>query len=378
MLTLEGELNLDKSVIEFSNSLYNKWLQVTTGIRENFKKKNKVTPKIPYIDKRKIVQIDDDLTKGWGNIMSNIFSSSGAEYQYFTDFNKAYTREQLLESIRSFLEQHQNADCYIIDLRLHEEDSLSDDYKRYTGHQIAKYLYEQNPGNQIILFTASEKAWNYIESEKYCSSYVIKENPTRLLTRNESEKIFQDFSRAVQSACEKSYLKNYSGYSKDNPYLKDFFEILRSDIATKPILHVVNMRSVALNLIVFIESTIKESFDLIDKFKLRSKVNDGIEYSAMDIFIEYANNKAVGIHVRENKLGYPEWTQKQNDLFLICATLIKHYSISEYIVNDVIKLKNIRNLSIAHGNSYSKVELALIKNIFENVVIRMLEKEKNN
>ena len=373
------EPELSDLVNEFSFSLYNKWLQVVTGTREYFKKKKtKRIPGIPRIQGKKIVHIDDDSLKGWQNILSTIFSCSSADYCPYNDFNPNQTRDELLKSIYGFLDNNPDADCYIIDLKMHEDDSKSDDYQSYTGHHIAKYLYEKNPGNQVILFTASDKVWNYVYSERYCADYIVKEDPTRLLSKEQSNELFVDFSRAIQNACDRSYLKDYYKYCSSNSYLSDFFEILRSNNDTQK-LNVINMRSAALNLMVYIESTIKSKFHISGSCKILSASTNAEVYSATDVFIESIDapdgtKVATKVHVATSQLGHTNWYQMKNDMFLICAVLIKHYGISEYVVEKVIELKNIRNQSIAHGATYSTINLTLLKEVFSNIVLPMVIK----
>lgn len=372
------EPELSALVNEFSFSLYHKWLQVATGTREYFKKKKKKrSPSIPSIQGKKIVHIDDDLSKGWKSILDAIFSSSNADYHAYSDFNSNQTKDELLKSVFTFLDMHDDADCYIIDLKMHEDDSKTDEYQSYTGHLIAEHLYKKNPGNQVILFTASDKVWNYVYSEKYCSDYIVKEDPTRLLTKEQSNDLFVDFSRAIQKACERSYLKDYYKHCLNNSYLSDFFEILRSDNDKK--IHEINMRSAALNLMVFIESTIKNEFQIKNGLKLYSNITNNEEYTADDVYVESTMtpdgkiDAAIKVHVAGTKQAR-NWFQIPNDMFLICAVLIKHYRISEYEVEKVIELKNIRNQSIAHGNTYSKIDLNLLKDIFSHIVLPMVIK----
>jgi hypothetical protein len=221
--------------------------------------------------------------------------------------------------------------------------------------------------------------WNYVYSEKYCSDYITKENPLRLLSKQQSNELFADFSRAIQKACERTYLKDYYKHCSGNPYLIDFFEILRSD-NDKQKLHEINMRSAALNLMVFIESTITSKYDISSTFKLISTATNKEEYSANDVYIESfrtpsGRRVASKVHVANSNLGHSDWHQRQNDMFLICATLIKHYGISEYVIDKVIQLKNIRNESIAHGGSYSKVNFNLLQEVFTKVVLPMIIKD---
>lgn len=376
---------LSEDVKDFSCSLYFKWLQSQQRSREHFRPKKRETPIIGTIANKKIVHIDDDVNRGLGDVLENVFRSSNASYVPYTDFDGTYSQEELETRIKTFLDKNQDADCYLVDLRLHETDNvplnenndavIENVVKGFTGHKIARYLYEKNPGNQIVVFTASNKIWNYVAAEKYFSGYVIKENPEFVLTKAGSRSVFLDFAKAVQKACRSSRLKKYFQLCDGHPYLEDFFEILRQDDEGNAKIHDINMRSAALNLVVFIESSIKERFRMDGMNVVRipggEKVGD-----ASNLYIRSVQNSIGGKAMPQEMTissVHPtprnDWIQAPGtDLFLICATLSQVFGIATDKVNSFIKLKNIRNISIAHGHGPQKIDLEFLVEIFEQVV----------
>lgn len=373
---------LDDTVIDFSNSLYFKWLQGNLGKRAHYKPKQRETAIIPLISGKRIVFIDDEINLGWGEIMSRLIQNSKAEFIPYEDFSSTYSRDELVERIKAFIDSVPDADCYILDLRLHEEDHTKDEHLAFSGHRIAQYIYEKNHGAQIVFFTASEKTINYVASEKYFSGYVIKENPDHLYDRRQSKEVFSDFAHALQKACSKAYLLEYYPLCKDISYLDDFFEILRQDDEENKKIYDINMRSAALNLIVFIESSIKKRF-MMDALKVVRILDGKIVGNASSLYIrsEQDPNGGKGI-LREmtlsNKWPTPrdEWHQcSGTDIFLLCAVLSQVIGISTENVNKVIELKNIRNLSIAHGHDGpQRIELKFLRAIFDNIVRPLLAK----
>lgn len=371
---------LDDTVIDFANSLYFKWLQGTLGKRAHFKPKQRETAIIPLIS-GKVVFIDDEIKLGWGEIMSRLIQNSKAEFIPYDDFSSTYSRDELVEKIKAFIDRVSDADCYVLDLRLHEDDHTKDDHLAYSGHRIAQYIYEKNHGAQIVFFTASEKTINYVASEKYFSGYVIKENPDHLYDRGRSKEVFTSFVHALQKACSKAYLRRYYPLCKDISYLDDFFEILRQDDESNAKIHDINMRSAALNLIVFIESSIKERFRM-DGMKVVKVPNGELAGDASHVYIRSEQDPNGGKATpREMTVCdlYPtprnEWFQATGtDIFLLCAALSQVIGISTENVNKVIELKNIRNLSIAHGHGPQKIELKFLIAIFDNVVQPLLER----
>lgn len=368
---------LDDSIIDFSNSLYFKWLQGTLGKRAHFKPKQKEAAIIPHIS-GKIVFIDDEIKLGWGEIMSRLIQNSKAEFIPYDDFSNSYTRYELVGKIKSFIDRVPDADCYILDLRLHEDDHTKDDHLAYTGHQIAQNIYEKNHGAQIVFFTASEKAINYVASQKYFSGYVIKENPDHLYDREKSKEVYNSFVHALQKACSDAYLRDYYTLCKGINYLDDFFEILRHDDDTSRQIHLINMRSAALNLMVFIESTIKEHFRIDGLRLLKDETNVA---NVSDVYIESKPINGIPTPIQMKIISgltpSSNWrhVSTQNDIALICATLAKYYNLSSDQVNKVINLKNIRNQSIAHGSSpIVTIKKKFLMDIFDSIIRPMLKR----
>ena len=368
---------LDDSVIDFANSLYFKWLQGTLGKRAHFKPKQKEAPIIPLISGR-IVFIDDEIKLGWGEIMSRLIQNSKAEFIPYDDFSSTYTRDELVGKIKAFIDSVPDADCYILDLRLHEDDHTIDDHLAYTGHRIAQYIYEKNHGAQIVFFTASEKTVNYVASEKYFSGYVIKENPDYLYDRGKSKEVFTRFVHALQKACSNAYLREYYPLCKDISYLDDFFEILRQDDDSNKQAHLINMRSAALNLMVYVESYIKEHFRIHGTSLLKegNTVKD-----VSDVYIESRPDSRgvptpyqMGIFTGLRPAGDWRVVKTENDIALICATLAKYYGLPSAQVKKIIDLKNDRNQSIAHGNGpVVEIKKERLKDIFDSIVRQMLK-----
>ena len=288
--------------------------------------------------------------------------------------------DELVGKIKAFIDSVPDADCYILDLRLHEDDHTIDDHLAYTGHRIAQYIYEKNHGAQIVFFTASEKTVNYVASEKYFSGYVIKENPDYLYDRGKSKEVFTRFVHALQKACSNAYLREYYPLCKDISYLDDFFEILRQDDDSNKQAHLINMRSAALNLMVYVESYIKEHFRIHGTSLLKegNTIKD-----VSDVYIESRPDSRgvptpyqMGIFTGLRPAGDWRVVKTENDIALICATLAKYYGLPSAQVNKIIDLKNIRNQSIAHGSGpVVEIKKDVLKDIFDSIIRPMLRKK---
>lgn len=380
---------LDRSTLEFSNSLYYKYLRASLK-RDPFRRRNKSIPAIKGIEGMKIAYIDDEAYLGWGNVLEEIASNSKASLVSYDDFSTSYTREQLIERIKLFVDDNFDADCFVLDLRLHEEDHTNPDHTLFSGHQIAKHIYGKNHGAQIVIFTASEKVRNYVASEEYFSEYVMKEKPKDLLDREQSKALFLRFAHALQNARKNSYLKDYYSICKDVPFLDDFFELLKdlSDENLPSRSSIVIKRSAALSLIVYLESFIKKHFSIEgnnlfkDSVKIK-EVHDAciatdistrpytpVKFGVHPGFMPLSDSNTKWERIVENK--NKDGNQSITDIGLICASLFSIPGVSVDNINKVIDLKNIRNKSLAHGETYVDIELDLLKDVFDNIIKKLL------
>lgn len=371
---------LSSDATEFRDSMYFKWSEAVLSTKngtqreewsERRKKKNPISPGIVSIQEKNILHIDDEGDKGWYSMFSAIFKKSKANYYPFTDFRQSEEKADLIQRLKAFIESVQDVDCYIIDLRLHEEDMKEKDFNLLTGHEIAKYIYSKNPGNQVILFSASEKIWNLKKSGHYITDYALKENPSRFFSREESYQLYAEFTRSVMTACRQSYLKQYSDMSKNYPTLRDFTLLLKMDLGMEQQVYI---KPAALNLIVFIESFIKEHFE----FKITDRpwiiFNKDTGEDLCDIRTILIKRDDIITDIKEQPSGlHPGWEElRSNDFGIIVAVLFKHYKIRKDMLLKVIALKDVRNTSIAHGGKDIDMKVSDLRNIFDNVVTTLI------
>lgn len=138
---------------------------------------------IPSTNKR-ILFIDDEANKGWSIVLKSIFKDSSfkpvdmANNESFEAFyHKA--AEAAMEVGEDNLP---NWDLILLDLRLDEAEDLGDaafkTAKEYSGGKLLLEIKQANPGTQVIMFTASNKAWNMRELLSLgADGLYIKETP---------------------------------------------------------------------------------------------------------------------------------------------------------------------------------------------------------
>lgn len=112
---------------DFKAMLYFKYIMAKSGVRDSFTKKwkkqeeNKIRPLIKGIEGKKLIFIDDEGGKGWYDLIKIIAKNSGATEPECYTIEKNTNKEQLIKKIKDFLHNNK-ADCYLIDLRLHDDD----------------------------------------------------------------------------------------------------------------------------------------------------------------------------------------------------------------------------------------------------------------
>lgn len=406
---------------DFMNMLYYKYLKASLGVDENFDNTDKNLPKIPNIDGKRIMLIDDEWGKGWYTLLKRIIEvESGAKLVNCDLFDKNKTKRQLIEDINNFIQDkgNEDIDCYIVDLRLHDKDFdiLENDVKddetnnNLTGIQIIQSIKKINPGNQVVYFTASNKVWNFKNASDDSTSNIIgnnfalKESPEQHLSDGESYKYYCQFISAVQHACKMSrYKTNFSIINeKKCKNTGNYVNFTKIDLFNRLI--ILNdgkkkgdlIDSAALCLSSFLESHIKEKFELknsylyskrdnkpigvwVDNFKFEVKKEDGrpivlsMDYNEYKFYGAKPANQMKLLKEGERGWFYP---RPDRDITLVVVTLKLYYDFSNDTIKDYIELKIERNKNIAHGANVSSISADFLQNnIFENIVVRILKKD---
>lgn len=123
---------------------------------------------------KKILLIDDEADKGWDDVLRKMLPNS----EFKTIQEQVPDYEHLSNDAKKEIESGKY-DLIFLDLRMNgvaEEDTLRPD--DFSGMKILKAIKEQNKGNQVIMFTASNKAWNMKALlDEGVDGYYIKESP---------------------------------------------------------------------------------------------------------------------------------------------------------------------------------------------------------
>lgn len=377
---------------DLDKSLYFKWLVSKYGKRNKFKDDHKYSAKIDGIEGKIIAYIDDEYDKGWRALLYQIFEEeSKAKFLCFDKFDKKLSKKQLINRIYEFVDNN-NANCYVIDLRLHEDDFSED--SNLTGHEIAEYIKQKNKGNQIVVFTASNKIWN-LKKELFkigAIGYALKESPESNYTRDESKQQFIEFSNAIRTACDLSYLKDLydkqiqlKKVNQDVSELDTIIELLAIDGGNN---NQNILKSILLSEIVFLENYINK----VDKISLNGTgvgvaknvdlCKDGINYKKLTGHIFFKREEITKGHPNVVDVLYSpdpieapsSWGNvSMSDASQTIAALLLYYNLKMEDVKQYINIKLIRNTQVAHNGE--KNEIIYLK--YKNELILSVEKLVN-
>lgn len=169
----------------------------------------KITPENPTntIESagKRILLIDDEADKGWELVLRKVFDSADfcVINEKVADYDSLSTgSKQIIES-NSF-------DLYLVDLRLNgtEEENTSRT-EDFSGMKVLQKIKSLNKGNQVIIFTASNKVWNQKALlEAGADGYYMKESPEYNFSDKFSSQNYKIFKNEVKQAFDLSYLRD--------------------------------------------------------------------------------------------------------------------------------------------------------------------------
>lgn len=377
----------------FLDSLYFKYLYARFGGHDKFKDKHKQRYGISDIEGKKIIYIDDEYDKGWKNIFSSIFEKSGAEFMCYEGFCNDLTCEQQIESINAFVDKN-DADCYIIDLRLHEDDFKQT--KNLSGHRVAEHIKKINEGNQIVVFSASNKIWNLKEQLHRIKAlgYVLKESPDLNLNRENSKLLYTEFARLIQKACKLSYLRQLYTTQKELCHMSSEAKSLDTMVRLLSLDNAEGnqdlLAAVLLNEIVFVEDYIKNirGYNAYSTGKDVYLVNDNNKNFQKQLTghmffkrVKIDGHSTVididGFH--KEYIPVPDgWCDVTiSDVTLICAALFLEFDMKLSDVKLYVQLKKLRNTQIAHGGkNKEQIKATMLVEFYNQVICPIVQNNR--
>jgi CheY-like chemotaxis protein len=151
--------------------------------------------------------IDDNALNGWEELLTHIINS---------EIINKFTKKTLSKSLTTFeeavtYEDYESHDLIFLDLRLTKEEDNSKNLIQigdYSGVKLLNNIKEINKGIQVIILTASNKAWNMKALlDAGADGYFIKESPDMPVSDDVSKANYENLVISIKKGLGKGYLK---------------------------------------------------------------------------------------------------------------------------------------------------------------------------
>jgi|GEM_PF-2389609 Response regulator containing a CheY-like receiver domain and an HTH DNA-binding domain len=167
---------------------------------------------IPESHGKKVLLIDDEADKGWAKTIQAIFSATGFDPERDVICERVADYEGLSESGRNRIENG-DYDLFLLDLRLNGDiEDNETEARKMSGYKVLSKIKKLNRGNQVIMLTASNKAWNLkalLDPLNGASGYFVKESPEYEFTDEFSIANLESFRNDARICFERGYLKRF-------------------------------------------------------------------------------------------------------------------------------------------------------------------------
>lgn len=363
----------------------------------------KELPKIS-LGERKIAIIDDEAHKGFADVIRAYFGNPDPD-KLFVINEKVASYDELSDDAKKIIEDEE-IHLFLLDLRLNGSDEEEHTNTRnYSGATVLQKIKSLNKANQVIMFTASNKAWNMRALfDMGADDYYIKESAEGGFNWEESRSNALKLLSGFNSCFNKDYLWNIYQCHRDiedtlaiAPFGQEkrstsFYENTRSNLETAfDLLRISRNDDQYMNYAYLAYFRIVEEFvvasGLISKKQNRFNVTcrDG---SSLEVFNKDTKESALS-YIRDSNFNYggrnlhsPHFRIEASSDGQIPQTLANiSYILAFRYESDDKELKRwgelnaIRNQIVVHGNTkvgHLNVGKAEIERI-SNLLLTLLE-----
>ncbi|MFB9862464.1 hypothetical protein [Rufibacter immobilis] len=410
-----NDLAGDQKLLRSQKDLFFKFIRVQSSAFE-FKKEENISERNSKPDLnhssseiltieasgKNVLYIDDEANKGWSIVLSCLFKEANFEVvgrNSKEEFGSFYNRA-LSKALEIDGEGIPKWDLILLDLRLNEiediGDSVSKKAESFSGAKLLLEIKSVNKGTQVIMFTASNKAWNMRElmgPELGADGFFIKEAPEYNKDPSFSFRNFESFKQQVGECFEKQSLRrlcvlNY--YIKQVLDLQD--KLYDKTLASKRKL-IRAYLILAYNSAAYFTARHKEnalySFlqyykivevlgkELIEEIKTDNKPakyiikgKAGIKINFISLSSTVKSEIEPVIEGKHNIVGYTKsefYPQKDEWKYYIDPTsslrfsglMILRFALNESKVSRFIRLNKLRNSVVAHSSNNANEEVKI-------------------
>jgi len=194
---------LEKLFKNVRSNLYFKYLRTANPIF-NSEKISSEKLKIKYENEPKVLLVDDESEKGWFEIFAYLLGDvNDIHIDYLGEgFRSLSTEEVINRSLRKI--NAEDIDVVILDFRLNMNDFASLNAEDVSSIRLIKEIKKENPGIQIIIFSATSSAENLKALQEAGADGFIRKD----VSSDTSKKIEGLLERLEQSLKKARWLKN--------------------------------------------------------------------------------------------------------------------------------------------------------------------------
>lgn len=308
---------------------------------------------------RRILLIDDMADRGWALVLKEFFQDAQIDtisetILEFDDFSDEAKRRIVFDEY----------DLYLLDLRLggdKEEDIY--DTSAFSGMKVLRRIKSINRGRQVIMFTASNKAWNFkrlLDTNAGANGYYIKEAPSFKFSESFSKKSLEALKEEVLLCYKKDFLKGFYSFINEDVQAFDGNELFEEcNFQLKVAFQLAESASSETQYRYAYISLI-QVFEILSKYILSSKTNENDKsFLSMRTMDEMAIETVRNIH--PDPLNNLIYVQDEHSLFekgtnidfsqfeKLSAIYLQYLQQSDngilYIVNQLVHIRN----RVMHG-----------------------------
>ena len=175
---------------------------------------------VPGATMKRILLIDDEADKGWAKTIESIFPTSRFDPVKDVVNERVPDYDSLSPEARRKIESGEY-DLFLLDLRLNgaaEDGQFIPE--EFSGYKVLRRIKELNRGNQVIMLTASNKAWNLkalLSPLDGASGYFVKESPEYEFSDTFSVANLESFKSDAAKCFDRGYLRSFETFLKSLP-----------------------------------------------------------------------------------------------------------------------------------------------------------------
>ena len=161
---------------------------------------------------KQILLIDDEAEKGWTKTLSLLFPMSRFDPKENVISESVLNYESFSEEARQKIESGKY-DLVLLDLRL---GGIQEDYvvipEDMSGYKVLRKIKELNRGTQVIMLTASNKAWNLkalMHPNYGADGYFVKESPEYEFSDDLSAENLRSLIKDAERCMQRGYMRSF-------------------------------------------------------------------------------------------------------------------------------------------------------------------------